>query len=98
MQLKLKRWVQDYDFRTLSHLDDSLTNLVRGFKLAENEALVLTSKGWHRLRIIARLGNKAVMITPETHGSTLDELASWVTKALRDGVVMLKDYQALKAA
>jgi len=98
MQLKLKHWTQDYDFRELSWLDGSLTKLVRKHKLAEGEAVVVTSKGWHRLRLIARIGNRAVMIIPDSHNAPLEVLSEWVAQSLRDGIVMLKDYQALKAA
>lgn len=95
MRLKLVRWIPQYDFRKLSHLDGSLSALVRGYKLKNDEAIVVTSMGWHRLRIIARLADKAVMIIPETQKTTLMQLAEWVQLALRDGIVMLKDFRAM---
>ena len=42
MKLRLVRWLPQYNFHKLSHLDGSLTALVKGHKLAENEAIVLT--------------------------------------------------------
>lgn len=95
MKLKLVRWIPQYDFRKLSHLDGSLTALVRGYKLHNGEAIVVTSMGWHRLRIIARMADRAVMIIPDTTKSTLMQLAEWVQLSLRDGIVMLKDFRAM---
>jgi hypothetical protein len=102
---KLVGWLQSVDFRKLSHLDSSLTQLVKGHKLNNGEALVVTSKGWHRLRLIVRLGDRAAMVIPDTTDhrlggryATLDQLAQWVKMSLRDGVVMLDAYRALKAA
>lgn len=97
-KFKLKKWLQEFDFHKLSWLDGSLTKLVRVHKLREGEALVVTSMGWHRLRLVVRMGNRGAMIIPETHGTPLETLAKWVSESLRDGVVVLKDYQALKAA
>lgn len=93
MTLKLIRWKPDFDFRKLSHLSGSLTKYASQWKLKNNEAVVVTSMGWHRLRLIARLGGRAVMIIPETKGSTLDQLAEWVAQSLRDGVIMLNEYR-----
>jgi hypothetical protein len=93
MTLKMVRWIPDFDFRRLSHLDGSLTNLVKGYKLKNNDAIVVTSKGWHRLRLIARMSDRAVMIIPETKDAVLDTLAEWVQLSLRDGVAMLSEYR-----
>jgi hypothetical protein len=86
MRFKLVRWLPSFDFRKLSHLDGSLTQLVKGHKLKNGEAIVVTSMGWHRLRLIARLNDRAVMIIPETKGSVLETLVEWATLSLRDGV------------
>lgn len=93
MTLKLIRWKPDFDFRKLSHLSGSLTKYASQWKLKNNEAVVVTSMGWHRLRLIARMGGRAVMIIPETKGSTLDQLAEWAAASLRDGVIMLNEYR-----
>lgn len=95
MKFNLKRWVQDYDFHKLSHLNGTLTNLARAYHLKEGEALVVTSRGWHRLRLIVVLGQRACMIIPETHSTVLDTLAEWVKLSLRDGVIMLNEYRSL---
>jgi len=98
MRFKLVRWLPSFDFRKLSHLDGSLTQLVKGHKLNNGEAIVVTSKGWHRLRLIARLNDRAVMIIPETKGSALETLVEWATLSLRDGVTLLSEYREFKAA
>lgn len=94
--LKLTQWISEHDFRKLSYLDGSLTKIARKYKLKNNEAAVFTSKGWHRLRLIARLHDKAVMIIPETSKSTLDQLAEWVTLSFRHKIVVLQEYRALQ--
>lgn len=93
MQLKLVRWKSDFDFRKLSHLSGSLTKYAASWKLKEGEAVVVTSMGWHRLRLVARMGGRAVMIIPETKGTVLEQLVEWVSVSLRDGVVMLNEYR-----
>lgn len=98
MTLKMVRWIPDFDFRTLSHLDGSLSSLVKGYKLKNNDAIVVTSKGWHRLRLIARMGDRAVMVIPETKDTVLDTLAQWVKVSLRDGVTMLTEYRQISKA
>lgn len=96
MRLKLKRWVSNTNFNSLSWTDGSLTKLVRQHKLKEGEAIVLTSLGWHRLRLVARLGNRAVMLIPETSKTPMQTLVRWAGEALRDGVVMLDEWKALQ--
>lgn len=98
MKLKLKKWVSDYNFNTLSWTNGSLTRLVRQHKLGEGEAIVLTSLGWHRLRLVARMGNRAVMVIPETQRTPMHTLVRWASEALRDGVVMLDEWRALQQA
>jgi hypothetical protein len=98
MRLKLVRWKSNFDFRKLSHLSGSLTKYAASWKLKEGEATVVTSMGWHRLRLVARMGGRAVMIIPETKGTVLEQLVEWVAQSLRDGVVMLNEYRAYKKA
>jgi len=98
MQLKFKRWVSSFDFRSLSHLDGTLPRLVKRWGLRENDAVVVTSMGWHRLRIIAVMGQHAVMIVPDTPAGrpdVLEMLAKWAAESLRDGVVCLSEYKQL---
>lgn len=99
MQLRFRRWLSTFDFRELSHLDGSLTKLVRKYALHENDAMVVTSIGWHRLRIIAVMGQKPVMIIPETGDEApLETLTRWVAESLRDGVVCLDAYKKVNEA
>jgi len=96
MQLRIIRWLSNFNFRELSHIDGSLTKLVKKHCLKNNDAIVVTSLGWHRLRIIARMGDRAVMIVPETHDTVLKTLIEWACASLRDGVVVLSEWRKLQ--
>lgn len=98
MKLKIVRWIQEYDFRSLSHLDGSLTKLCAKYKLKDNDAVVFTSMGWHRLRLVARISGRSVMIIPETHETPLQQLAEWVAQSMRDGIVMLGEFKSYQIA
>lgn len=98
MKLKIVRWIQEFDFRKLSHLDGSLTKLCAKYKLRDNESVVVTSMGWHRLRLIARIAGRSVMLIPETHETPLQQLAEWVAQSMRDGIVMLSEFKSYQTA
>lgn len=98
--IKVKRWEMNINFGKLSHLNGALRRLVRQWKLRNGEAVVITSLGQHRLRLIARLGDRAVMFIPDTPTGTapLEVLMQWVAINVRDGVVALNEWRALQAA
>jgi hypothetical protein len=102
MRLKIVRWLSEHDFRTLSYLDGSLTKICAKYKLKNGEAVVLTSRGWHRLRLVARMGDRSVMVIPESgtrkKQTPLEELARWVAHSMRDGTVMLNEFKAYQVA
>ena len=82
--LVLIKWVSNFDLRTLTHCDGSLETLARQYKIHEGQGLVCTSRGWHRLRILARVHGRAVVIIPNCHETPLVDLVSWAAK-LRGG-------------
>jgi hypothetical protein len=81
--LRVVRWLPAQDFRKLSHLTGELKELVKKYRLKNGEAIVVTSMGWHRLCLIARLGDRAVKITPDTTNAPLMTLVTWVQESLR---------------
>lgn len=93
--LKVTTWLPGTNFCTLSHLNGSLTTLVKKHRLKNNEAIVVTSKGWHRLRLIARIGDRACMLMPESTNTPLVTLVDWVQKSLQGNITSLNDWQAL---
>lgn len=96
--ITITRLIPDYDLRRVSWLDGTLTNLVKGYRLREGEALVLTGRKHDRLRIVVRLGGRAVLLIPETHRTTLETLATWVATTFRGGTATLAEYSEQRDA
>lgn len=96
--IKVKRWEPNMNFNKLSHLSGALRQLIKEWKLKNGEAVVVTNMGWTRLRLIARLGDRAVMLLPDTPRGVapLEVLMQWVALNVRDGVVALNEWRALQ--
>lgn len=99
--LTVVRWKQGVNFTTLSCMNGTVAKLAAAWKLRNGQAVVVTSKGWHRLRLIARLGDRAVMLIPDTPAastSALETLARWAAQSLRDGVTFMNAWKEWKEA
>lgn len=95
--LRIVRWVRRVNFNRLSALDGTARRLAAGWRLRNGEAAVVTSVGGHRLRLVARIGDRVVVVVPDTPARRpLETLVEWASKSLRDGVVLMDEWRRMR--